>query len=100
MNFYAWAGFINAVTSLAAGLFVGSRHQRDPRRITFVLFMLSVGTWAFFYFLWQLARDADTALLLCRALVAGAFFAPVTHMHHVATLVDATDLRLTRRLIH
>ena len=99
MNFYAWAGFINAVTALVAGLFVGSRHQRDPRRITFVLFMLSIGTWAFFYFLWQLAVDEHTALFLCRALVAGALFAPVTHMHHVSTLVGATRWRLTRRLI-
>ena len=86
MNFYAWTGLINATTCFIAGLFVGLRHQKDPRRITFVLFMLSVGTWASFYLLWQLATDAHAALILCRALVVGALFSPVTHLHHASTL--------------
>src|SRR3989338_7026628 len=99
MNFYAWAGLINAITCIVAGVFVWSRHQRDPRRITFVLFMASVATWGFFYFLWQLARDERSALILCRALVIGAFFAPVTHLHHVSTLVGVRTFPSTRRLI-
>ena len=61
--------------------------------------MFSVFTWALFYFLWQLSADAQAALFWCRALVIGAFFAPVTHMHHVSTLVDVADFPLTRRLL-
>ena len=93
MNFYAWTGLINTLTTALASMFVLSRHQRDSRHITFVFFTISVAAWSFFYFLWQLSTTERMALLLCRGLMIGCFFIPVTFVHHVATLVGVLPSR-------
>lgn len=61
--------------------------------ITYVLFCLSIFIWSIFYFLWQLAKDASSALILCRALMLGAIFIPTLYLHHLITLFDL----ITRR---
>lgn len=104
MNFYAWTGLINTISSAIAVILVGLHHDRDPRRITFVLFTLCVAQWSFFYFLcfyslWQATTTQQTALFFYRALMVGSCFIPATFFHHVATLVDATRTQRVRQLI-
>jgi len=99
MTFYGWTGLINALTSALAGIFVMSRHQRDPRRLTFVCFVTCIGVWSTFYFLWQLATTERVALWLCRALVSGCLLVPPVFLHHVATVVGTASTPWPRRLI-
>ena len=54
--------------------------------------------WSFSYFFWQLTNTAEHALVLCRLLMAGAIFIPVTQLHHVLYLTnDSVRLRTILR---
>ncbi len=99
MSFYFWTAVVNTVTTGFAGLFMLSRHERDPRRITFAAFALSVAWWSFFYALWQLATSERIALLFCRWLVAGCVLVLPSFLHHISTLVGRAQSRRQHWLI-
>ncbi len=99
MNFYAWTGLINAITTGVVALFVWSRRQHDSRRTTFAYLVASVSVWSLGYFLWQRAMTEQSALLFCRVLAAGCALIPPLLLHHVATLVETAQSSRTRQLI-
>ncbi|MBI4356233.1 MAG: hypothetical protein HY597_07315 [Candidatus Omnitrophica bacterium] len=84
--FYAFTGFLNAITSALAGLFVVTRKPRDARHVTFGVFMLAVAWWGAFYCLWLLSPDEATALQRIRLCFAGCVFTTSCFFHHILTL--------------
>ena len=99
MNFYAWTALINMVTSLVTSIFVWSRHEGDPRRITFVLLAMSVAIWSFFYLWWQVATSAPMALFFSRALVMGCLPIPVLFLHYITTITQPFNIGRLRHLL-
>lgn len=78
---------LNAFASLVLGWAVYSRKPRLPANILFAWFALSATIWSAFYFMWQTAADAKSALLFVQLLTAGAIVIPVAYFHFVARLL-------------
>lgn len=87
MNFYAFSGLLNLVTSAAVGLYVFSRDRSDPRYRTYGAFCLSLAVWSCGYFFWQMSDTDEEALFWVRIFMAGAIFIPVTNFHHVIAIL-------------
>ncbi|MBU0604902.1 MAG: GAF domain-containing protein [Candidatus Omnitrophica bacterium] len=86
--YFPLSGLINAITSILLGVFVLSRNVKTPTNRSFAYFAFSVGFWSYFYFLWLISTTANTALLWCRVLMAGAIFIPPTFFHFCINLID------------
>lgn len=93
MLFFIISAVINAITSISLGIFVYFQNPRKKLNLYFSLFAISVALWSMGYFAWQTAKDAETAVIWLRVLMAGAVFIPVSYFHFVVTLVE-----LSRRL--
>lgn len=78
---------INAFASLVLAWAVYSRKPRLPANILFGWFALSATFWSAFYFMWQTAANAESALLFVKLLTAGAIVIPVAYFHFVARLL-------------
>jgi serine phosphatase RsbU (regulator of sigma subunit) len=77
MIYYLISPLINAVMALILGAFILVKQRRHPASQAFIFLNLAVFVWSLFFFLWQLSKDAPSALFLCRALMVGsAFIAP------------------------
>ena len=94
MSFFAISGLLNGIAAISLAILVYTRSPRDPRHWSYGLLGLSIAIWSFSYFFWQLAESREEALLLCRLLMAGAIFIPITQLHHVLYLTnDSIRLR-------
>ena len=91
MNFYAFSGLINGLVSSGLGVFLFSRSPQNPKHRTYGLYCLSLSIWSYFYCAWHITNSGDTALLFVRLLMAGAILIPITHLHHVLTLLNLVD---------
>ncbi len=76
MTFYALSALINCITTLFLGIFVFLKRNRNNVSYSFSLFSFFVASWSGFYFLWQISKDADSALLWTRVLMSFAIFIP------------------------
>ncbi len=88
---------INTLASLVLAWAVYSRKPRSPANVLFSGFALSGMVWSAFYFLWQTAADAATALLYTRLLTVAAIVIPVVYFHFVTRLLGE-ERRLEMRL--
>ena len=91
MNFYALSGLINGLVSSGLGVFLFSRSPQNPKHRTYGLYCLSLSFWSYFYCAWHITESGDTALVFVRLLMAGAILIPITHLHHVLTLLNLVD---------
>ena len=91
MNFYAFSGLINGLVSSGLGLLLYSRSPQNPKHRTYGLYCLSLSLWSYFYCAWHLTDSDNAALMFVRLLMAGAILIPITHLHHVVTLLDRRD---------
>ncbi len=91
MDFFAISGLLNGIAAISLAALVYSRSPRDPRHWSYGLLGLSIAVWSFGYFFWQIADSSDQALFLCRFLMAGAIFIPVTQLHHVLYLTNEAN---------
>ena len=88
---------INTLASLVLAWAVYSRKPRLPANVLFSWFALSGALWSAFYFMWQTAPDAETALTDTRLLTAAAIVIPVAYFHFVARLLGQ-ERRLELRI--
>ncbi|MFA5000745.1 MAG: ATP-binding protein [Candidatus Paceibacterota bacterium] len=88
MTFYAFSALFNFFTSLGLGLFVLVKNKNNKTSQTFSAFAFTIAFWSFFYYLWQIADNSDSALFWCRVLMAGAIFIPVTYLHFVVRFLN------------
>ena len=91
MSFYAFSGLINGLVSSGLGVFLFSRSPQNPKHRTYGLYCLSLSFWSYFYCAWHITESGDTALVFVRLLMAGAILIPITHLHHVLTLLNLVD---------
>ncbi len=92
MSFYALSALINFITSAVLGVLVIIKN-RSAKNVAFFLFCAAVAFWSFFYLVWQLATDAESALLWSRVLMAGAIFIPAAYLHFVYALIGLLQKR-------
>jgi signal transduction histidine kinase len=88
MSFFALSALINGLTSLILAAFVFSKNRKATVNRIFTLFCLSAVVWSLPYFLWQISKDAASALFWCRGLMAGAIFIPILYLHFVLVLLE------------
>jgi signal transduction histidine kinase len=88
MTFYAFSALFNFLTSLGLGLFVLVKNKKDRTSQAFSAFAFTIAFWSFFYYIWQIADNSDSALFWCRVLMAGAIFIPVTYLHFVLRFLN------------
>lgn len=98
MIFYLISPLINALTSSLVGIIALTRNSKSPLNRTFSYFAFSVAFWSSCYTVWQAAKDAQSALFWCRALMAGAILIPITFFHFIATLIGKQE-RYSKRII-
>jgi len=91
MNIFAISGLINAITVSILGAFVYFKNKTSQINIKYALFCFCVAFWSYNYFLWQIARDAKTALFFTRSLMAGAIFIPICFLHFILILLDLVE---------
>lgn len=91
MSFFAFSGLVNGLVCSGLGLFVFSRSPQNPKHRTYGFYCLCLAIWGFGYYAWQIAGTQDTALTALRILMAGAILIPITHLHHVLTLLNLAD---------
>lgn len=88
MEIYSLTALINAITSFVLGVFVYFKNKQAPINKTFALFALAVFFWSFSYFLWQIAKDPQSALFWSRSLIFGAIFIPIFYFHFVIYFLE------------
>lgn len=92
MNAYlVISSLLNCSAALVLALTAFVTARRDFGSRSFGAFALSVGLWSGAYSLWRLSENADSALLLCRLLMIGAIFIPITLLHFAFVLTGRTD---------
>ncbi|MBN1794708.1 MAG: GAF domain-containing protein [Candidatus Omnitrophica bacterium] len=79
------------------GIFVFIKNRKRAQYVIYVLFCFSIAVWSFFYYAWQIADNADTALFCTRGLMAGAIFIPIFYLHHILALLG--QHRKQRKLV-
>jgi len=87
MIYYSVSTFINAIASTLVLIVVFMENPRSQVNRAFSYFAFSVAFWSYFYFLWQISKNADEALFWCKMLMAGAIFIPSTFLHFSVSLV-------------
>ena len=87
MNYYIFSQTINLVAFAAFGLLVYLGNRRNPLNRSFTFFAFLVCAWVVPYIFWQLAADANTALLWLRILMIGAIFIPVSFLQTTTILL-------------
>jgi len=88
MNYYVISALINVVLSVFLGLFVIYKNPREKLNRSLFYWCLSLFTWSFFYFVWQVETDSNKALLWTRLLMLGAIWIPVTFFRVVIIFLD------------
>lgn len=87
MLFYAVTSLINAIASTILGLFVFFKNTKAKINQIFALFCLSIAIWAYSYYFWQMANNAESALFWSRALMAGSIFIPAFYFHFILSFL-------------
>lgn len=91
MFFYILTALINAITSTTLGVFVYFKNRKVKVNQIFALFCFSVAFWSFGYYLWQTAKDANSALFWLRELMVGAIFIPIFYFHFILIFLEITS---------
>lgn len=82
MNVYIIATqAINFLTTILLAIFVFAVNPFSPINQTYALANLSVSFWSFFYVLWQLSQNYQSAYDFLKLLMYGATFMPVFLIH-------------------
>jgi len=87
MIYYPISALLNAIASTLVGIIAISKNPKSQLNRSFAYFAFSVAFWSYFYFLWQISNTAESALLWCRILMAGAIFIPSSFLHFSITLI-------------
>ena len=87
MIYYPISALLNAITSTILCVIVITRNPKSYLNRSFAYFAGSVAFWSYFYFLWQISKSSEAALLWCRVLMAGAIFIPSAFLHFSVTLI-------------
>lgn len=84
MTYYALSALINGITSTILGIFVFFKNPRYIVNRCFGLYYtLSIATWSYAYFFWQIAQEQSIALFWARTLTIGAIFIPPAILHFI-----------------
>lgn len=78
---------LNVLSGVILGLSVLFKDRKRHENHLFAWFTASFAAWSFFYLLWQLSDDADSALTYTRLLTGAAIYIPVTYFHFVTRLI-------------
>lgn len=81
MNYFAFTGLLNGLTSISLGLYVLIKDFKNSLNRTYSFFAFGVFFWSFGYFFWQLSRSSENALFWSRFLMAGAILIPVAYFN-------------------
>lgn len=89
MSYYALSGLINGLTCTILGIFIFSKNpKRIVNRCFGLYYTLSISTWDYSYFFWQIAKEAETALFWTRTLTLSAIFIPPAVLHFTIHWLD------------
>ena len=94
-TYLVFSGAANVCVSGYLSVWHLRTRPRVATKIYFGAVCASVALWSAFYLGWQLAKDRDTALLLCRLLLVPAGFIGPLFYHHIALLIERPPRRLT-----
>ena len=88
LTYYSISALINFSVSFLLGIFVlyKNLHSRLNRALFF--WCLTVASWSFFYFLWQIESQEPKALLWTRLLMLGAIWVPIAYFRVVVIFLD------------
>lgn len=88
LTYYSISALINFSVSFLLGIFVIYKnfHSRLNRALFF--WCLTVASWSFFYFLWQIESQEPKALLWTRLLMLGAIWVPIAYFRVVAIFLN------------
>jgi signal transduction histidine kinase len=78
--YYPISALISTLVYIIMIIFVGF-HGRTRLHRLYLLMTGYAALWSFFYFLWQIAPNAELALIWCRGLTFGSIFIPVGFAH-------------------
>jgi hypothetical protein len=78
--YYPISALVNTLVFLSMIFFVGLHGKTRTHRL-YILMTAYTAVWTFFYFLWQIAPNAEMALLWSRAFTFGSVFIPVGFTH-------------------
>ncbi len=87
------SSFLNFLGALLLAFAVVLRGRKNRLNLRFGVFAWSIAAWSAGYFLWQISKDAERALLFSRVLMIGAYFVPVTFLHFVEQLCGESRRR-------
>lgn len=93
MTFYMVSALVNVATSVVLGILVLLADRRAVLNRIFALFAASIVFWSYAYFMWQIAPDADSALLWTHLLMAGAVFITPVYFDFVVRFLGTGSAR-------
>ena len=88
MNYFAFTGLLNGLTSLSLGVYSLARGYRSQLNRSYSLFAFSVFWWSCGYFFWQLSATSEGALFWSRFFMSGAIFIPATYFNFSLRLTN------------
>lgn len=97
MNSSLWyfpiAALINAVASTVFSFYLLFENFKNRTARFLIYFCVSVALWSYCYFLWQISKDAESALFWSRALMIGAIFTSISYFHLVLVFLGVDKLK-------
>ncbi len=96
LSYYAGSSLVNAITSFGLAYLLLRNNSSGKTSKTFAMTAGSVGFWAWFYFLWLVADEKQSAEFFLRTCMVGVAFIPSTFFHFVTNL---TDRQVSKRLL-
>src|SRR2546426_471296 len=88
MLYYPISALINALAATVFGVIAYAKNPRDAKNKSYAFYCFSLSLWSYSYFFWQLSSTASSALFFSRALMMGAILIPMTHVHHILSLLE------------
>ncbi|NQU83537.1 MAG: hypothetical protein HQ536_02390 [Parcubacteria group bacterium] len=91
--FFSVSALVNAVTSTVLGIYVISTNYKKRVARYLFYFCVTVALWSYCYFVWQISKDAESALFWSRGLMFGAIFTSISYLHLVLVFLNLDKLK-------
>ena len=95
MLYYPISSLVNALTSTILSIISIKQNPHAKLNRAFAYFSLSVASWAYCYFIWQISNTPTAALFCSRALMVGAIYVAPTFFHLSVSLINQGDKHIS-----
>lgn len=95
-NYYTISSLSIALSCLFFAIVLCRKNSKSIINRSFITFSVAVMGWSFFYFLWQLSYDYDTALAFTKFMMFFSALIPPSYLFAVLAYTEQLDKKMSR----